>query len=420
MTKRNIFKGYLLVAVLLVSALGKTQESNDPLDNYLKVAMQHNPDLKSIFNQYMSILERMPQAKSLPDPTLMFNVFASPVETRVGAQNAGISISQAFPWFGKLKSQEEAVAFLAKSKFEAFEDAKNRLMFDVKSTYYDYYVLAAAIRILEENITLLESLREMANVRIESNQGSAVDFLRAEIEIDQLNTQLLYLMDSKLPLQAKFKELLNTEMLQDLRIPDSLNAQFLLASKQVLRDSVLAQNPQLRALDYKLNSVDSKIEVARKAGLPSFNVGVAYTNISPRTDLDVPNNGKDALILPQIGVKLPLYRSKYRAMVKEQELMKNSISFEKENRENELETLLEKSWRDYTDANRRVDLYKRLLGYAEQSLEILITEYTTAGADFEEVLRMEKQLLNFALELEKSLADQNTYVAFINYLTAKK
>ena len=100
--------------------------------------------------------------------------------------------------------------------------------------------------------------------------------------------------------------------------------------------------------------------------------------------------------------------------------MKNSISFEKENRENELETLLEKSWRDYTDANRRVDLYKRLLGYAEQSLEILITEYTTAGADFEEVLRMEMQLLNFALELEKSLADQNTYVAFINYLTAKK
>ena len=420
MKRRNIYKVYLLVAILLVSTLGKSQESKDPLDMYLKIAMQHNPDLKSIFNQYMAILERMPQAKSLPDPTLMFNVFASPVETRVGAQNAGISINQAFPWFGKLKSQEEAVAFLAKSKFEAFEDAKNRLMFDVKSTYYDYYVLAAAIRILEENITLLKSLREMANVRIESNQGSAVDFLRAEIEIDQLNTQLLYLMDSKLPLQAKFKELLNTEMLQDLRIPDSLNAQFLLASKQVLRDSVLAQNPQLRALDYKLNSVDSKIEVARKAGLPSFNVGVAYTNISPRTDLDVPNNGKDALILPQIGVKLPLYRSKYRAMVKEQELMKNSISFEKENRENELETLLEKSWRDYTDANRRVDLYKRLLGYAEQSLEILITEYTTAGADFEEVLRMEKQLLNFALELEKSLADQNTYVAFINYLTAKK
>lgn len=414
-----IISKILFLSVVLFSLTTKSQTMEDPLNGYLKTAAENNPDLKATFNQYLSVLERMPQVRALPDPNVMFNVFASPVETRVGAQRAGIAISQAFPWFGQLKDKEAAVSEIAKAKFETFEDAKNKLVFEVKTAYYELYILEAAIRITEGNITLLESFREMANIRLEANKGSAVDFLRAEIEIDKLNNQLLYLKDSRLPIHSKFKELLNTDSLNEITIPDTLKTTRFIQSKQLLLDSILAQNPQLRTFDHRIQSIDSEVDVAKKAGLPSFSLGIAYTNIEGRTDMDVPDNGKDALILPQVGIKIPLYRSKYKAMIKEKELLKGAVSFEKENRENELETLLEKSWRDYTDANRRIELNKRLLGYASQSLELLVTEYTTTGANFEEILRMEGQLLNFELELEKALADQNTFVAFINYLTGK-
>ena len=110
-----------------------TQEVNR-IDGYLQLAAENNPELKAIFNQYLATLERLPQAKALPDPSVMFNVFTSPVETRVGAQRAGISISQAFPWFGQLRSQENAVAQLAKARYQAFEEAKNKLFFDVRAT----------------------------------------------------------------------------------------------------------------------------------------------------------------------------------------------------------------------------------------------------------------------------------------------
>jgi len=33
---------------------------------------------------------------------------------------------------------------------------------------------------------------------------------------------------------------------------------------------------------------------------------------------------------------------------------------------------------------------------------------------------MDRQLLRYELELEKARADQNTFVAFINYLTGKQ
>ena len=65
-------------------------------------------------------------------------------------------------------------------------------------------------------------------------------------------------------------------------------------------------------------------------------------------------------------------------------------------------------------------LYHRLIAYATQSLDILVAQYTAAGVDFEEVLRMERQLLRYELELEKARADQNTYVAYINYITGKQ
>lgn len=411
----------LWLLIPIGETMAQTQQLEEPLQGYLKIAAENNPELKSIFNSYLAILERMPQARALPDPTVMFNIFASPVETRVGAQNAGISLSQAFPWFGQLKSQEQAVAMLAKARFESFEDAKNQLFFDVRSTYYDLYVLEAAISITDENVKLLESFRELANVRLESNTGSAVDLLRVEMDLDELNNQLLYLEDSRIPIQARFNELLNVEEPIRIDVPDTLKTLAFDEGKNVLLDSIITHNPTLKGFDYEMSALDAEVDVAQKMGLPSFNLGLSYINISPRTDVaDFSGNGKDALIFPQVGVRIPLYRGKYRAMVKEKELLKTSVENRKESRENKLETALEQTWRDYADAQRRVGLYNRLIAYATQSLDILVAQYTTAGADFEEVLRMERQLLRYELELEKARADQNTFVAYINYITGKQ
>tara|TARA_R110000744_G_scaffold192153_1_gene311296 strand:- start:141 stop:767 length:627 start_codon:yes stop_codon:yes gene_type:complete len=205
-----------------------------------------------------------------------------------------------------------------------------------------------------------------------------------------------------------------------IQVPDTLATIAFKEGKNTLLDSIIAQNPVLKGLDYEILSLEAEQDVARKMGLPSFSLGFAYTNISPRTDVNMPDNGKDALIFPQVGVRIPIYRNKYQSMLKEKELLSTSVSNRKENKVNQLETDLAKGWRDYSDAVRRVSLYKRLVRYADQSRDILIAQYTTAGSDFEEVLRMERQLLRYELELEKARADQNTFVAYINYLTGKQ
>ena len=135
--------------------------------------------------------------------------------------------------------------------------------------------------------------------------------------------------------------------------------------------------------------------------------------------MDLPENGKDILIFPQVGVRIPIYRKKYQAMINERQFLKTSISNQKINKTNQLELQLDKAWRDYLDAERRVSLYANLTGLANQVLNILVTQYSSGGSDFEELLRMERQLLRYQLELEKARADQNTAVSYIYYLTGK-
>ena len=52
-------------------------------------------------------------------------------------------------------------------------------------------------------------------------------------------------------------------------------------------------------------------------------------------------------------------------------------------------------------------------------LDILIVSYSTNAKDFEEVLRIERQLLKYELAYQKALTDKNAAVAFMDYLIGK-
>jgi len=78
------------------------------------------------------------------------------------------------------------------------------------------------------------------------------------------------------------------------------------------------------------------------------------------------------------------------------------------------------NYRDYVNAQRSIILYKRLLELAKNARELLLSSFSGAGSDFEEVLRMQKQELVYALRLEEARAMLNTSVAKITNLTGKE
>ncbi|PCH98370.1 MAG: hypothetical protein COB85_01700 [Bacteroidetes bacterium] len=413
---RVIFK--LLLAVLVTFTV--TAQAQTELQGYLKAAGENNLGLKSLFSDYNAALERVPQVGALPDPNLSFGYFILPVETRVGPQQAKFGINQMFPWFGTLNAQKDVAIQLAKVKYEAFEEAKSKLFFEVKSTYFNIYFIQKGISITRENLSILKTFQQLALIKIETGKSSVVDEMRVEMEINDLENQLNYLIDSKWVLEVKFNKLLNTSTANAVLIPDVLRTDSLLYPKDALIDSISRQNHLIKQLDFKIASWEYQQKVAKKRGMPQFSIGVDYTVVGKS---DNPNlegeNGRDALLLPEVGITIPLYRKKYKAMINESMLKMESVQFGRKEKQNQLTVLFENGYKDYSDAGRRISLYEKQTALADKSLGILLTSYSGNGENFEEVLRMERKVLKYTLELDRARADKNASVAFINYLLGK-
>ena len=169
--------------IILLLCLNYTVFAQEQLADYLRLAAAENPTLKASYASYMAALQRVDQSKSLPDPTLSFGYFISPVETRVGAQQFKLSVSQMFPWMGTLKTQESLAAAQAKVQFEAFLEAKNQLFLKVQNAWLQLYSLEKEIALSQKNLGILESYEPITKTKYESNLVSLADLVRVQISI---------------------------------------------------------------------------------------------------------------------------------------------------------------------------------------------------------------------------------------------
>ena len=400
----------------MFSLTGITQVTQETLDTYLNFAAENNPGLKSKFNDYMAAMEKVPQVGTLPDPQFAFGYFINPVETRLGPQKATFGLKQAFPWFGLLSAKEDIVTEMAKTKYEIFENSKSNLYFEVKTAYYNYYFMEKAIQITKENIEILRIFKNLSLVKIENGNASIVDELRVELELNDLENQLALFVDSKKVFLTKFNNLLNRDSYEAIEAPQELWQDEMPYENIILLDSIYSNNHEIKSIDHKLNAFMNQEVAAKKEGMPKFNIGINYVVVGENPNSSDPNNGKDALLFPSIGVTIPIYRKKYKGMIKEAQYLRNSEIAKKEDKRKTLNTVFENTYKDFSDSKRRIYLNKKQSDIAKKVLDVLITSYSTNSKDFEEVLRIERQLLRYKLAQQKAIIDKNAAVAFVNYL----
>jgi len=405
----------ILLTFILV-LLAHFAQAQDELNGYLKIAASNNPGLKAMFNDYMAAMERVPQVGALPDPNFAFGYFIQPVETRVGPQKATFNLAQSFPWFGLLSAREDVATEMAKAKYEDFENEKSNIFFEVKTAYYNYYFIEKAIQITKENIEILEVFKRLSLVKIEAGTATVVDELRVELELNDLENQLALFLDSKEVLQVKFNNFLNREVNSEIIVPEILWQDEIPLDQLNILSEIYTSNHQLKSIEHKLNAFLNQEIAAKKEGLPKFNIGLNYTIVGNNPMLTASDNGKDVFMFPSVGISIPIYRKKYKALIKEAQYMQEAEISRKEDKENVLSTIYENTYKDFNDGNRRINLNLNQSNIAKKVLNLLIVAYSTNSKDFEEVLRIERQLLKYELEYQKAITDKNAAVAFLNYL----
>jgi outer membrane protein TolC len=243
-----------------------------------------------------------------------------------------------------------------------------------------------------------------------------VDVLRVDLMLKESKTNLKILREKEKPLVAAFNRLLNRSETEIVEISDTLKAEIL--TDNIRKDSLIASNPKLKALDLKREANEGAELAARKQGLPKLGVGLDYVVVGERNDMVIPDNGKD-IIMPMVSVSIPIFRGKYNASVKEARLMQESYALQVQDLTNTLFSEYEMIWFEIQRQSQLSLLYAQQIQTSQQSLNLLFTSYGNSGVEFDEVLRMQQQLLKYQKLSATALTQYYIAVEKINSLTSK-
>jgi outer membrane protein TolC len=386
------------------------------LEDYLGFAQSNNPGLRASFERWKAAVERIPQVTALPEPKLMWMHFIDEIQTRTGPQENRYSISQVFPWFGKLGLQGEAAAARAEAMWWEVEAKRLEVAREVKLAYFEYAYLAQAIRIGEENLSLLHSLDPLVQRRVQTGAGQG-DLLRLQVEIGRAENDLAALRGFRPALSARLRALLNAPSEELLPWPAPVEDLPGSTPRGDLRTSLVENNPRLQALRRQIEAGELQIERARLEGRPDFTLGFDYFDTEgAATAVKPSDSGADPYGF-SIGITLPIWRSKYAAGAREAEALRSALEGDFVARRNELIAELELRGYELDDAARQVSLFRdTLIPRARQALALTQVAYVAGASSVLDLIDRQRELLSFEKSYWRSLSNHRQRLADLETL----
>ncbi len=384
----------------------------------LEYAVNNNAGLKAAHAKWREAVERIPEARGLPDPRLSYGYFVRSVETRVGPQRHKLGVAQTLPWFGKRRLRGEIAGSGAQALFEAAAAEKWKLFHRVRHTWHELAYLRRAIEITENNLRLLQDLEAVAQTKVQGGGGLS-GVAAAQLELGRLEDRKQTLLDLRRPLTARFNAALGRSVDSEAPWPGSDDVSAREVDEARLFEWLAEFNPELRGLEQETVSRRKRVELARKNKRPDLTLGVDYTQTDRRGLAGLGDDGKDPL-MAMISINVPLWRKKEEAAIRAAEARRGAVEAARADRERLLKADLTLALHRFRDAERKMDLYRDTLApLAEQSLSVAQQSWEAGRAEFLNVIDAERQLLEFRLLLARARADREQCLSEIEMLVGR-
>lgn len=383
------------------------------LETLIDEALLNNPEIQKIDLQYKRVSEKLNEVNTIPNTEFGMGYFISEPETRTGAQRFKISAKQMLPWFGTITSRENYVGALADAKYVEIVIVKRKLMTSVSQSYYKLYANKAKQEILSENINLLKTYETLALTSVEVGKTPVVDVLRLQIRQNELQQVKDVLQQDFLAEQTTFNKLLNREDDIEVTFDDDLllpNEDF-----EITKEN-LSLHPELLKFDKLFRTIEQSELLNQKESSPMIGFGLDYINVSERPDINFIDNGKD-IIMPMISLSIPIFNKKYKSITKQNELEQQEILYQKKEKRNTLETLLNKALKERMSARISYNTAIKNIKQANNAKQILIKNYETGAIDFIDVLDLQELELKFQINQIESIVKYYVQSTIINYLS---
>ena len=407
-----MFRWLLASALFIATVHAQSFSANgDPqLAALVQEALERHPALDESLARYRSALQRVPQATALPEP--MFEVGPGPrmAETRVGPQMLMMSISQEFPWFGKLAERGRVAAKEAAVQREMRETQRAEIVRQVKLAYFELAYADRAMRIIEEEQELLRHFDTLAQAQYSQGTGLQQAVLKLQAEITRTQNRLETLRLRRADAETSLNTLMDRP--PESPIPPVEPRVFIVESLDLdsLYGAARDERPEIKAAFLEIERNEKRIDAARKEHWPDFRLEAGYIAVGKRGDapgvlMPPPDNGKDIYNL-SVGVKLPIRKRKYDAAVMEatEDFLASREGYRRTL--NDVQAAIRSQAFRLETLKEQISLFeKALLPQTEQALRSTESAYATGSVGVLELLDSERTLLEIRLSLARFQTD---------------
>jgi len=408
---KNIHK-HIKKAFVLLGLLLSHHSISQPLDSLLQLVTENNPTLKALQLEFEAEELNIDQVSQLPNLEFGAGIPVLRPETRLGSQVVLLSATQMFPWFGTLKSKKNVVLSISKVKYEMIASTKLELFSRVKVSYYQLYFLKEKKYIILNYIEIYKTIESVALAKVESGQSTTADVLRIQLKLQEFYQELKMVDNEVLVRSAEINELAHLSMRNTVIPSDELNKVASIEyNLEEFKLKIEASHPLINQLNNKVEASKQRQISNTNINRPSFGLGVDYSFVQPRTDANPSGNGRD-IFIPKIKMSIPLYRKSYKAVNTQEELLQNAYAFKKEGLTLKMVRMIQEEKMNYDNAILEHELIEQQIETTQMVYEILLTEYSSTGKGFDELLQIQNQLLTYELLLSKAQA--KSYIAKSN------
>jgi len=400
---------------------GDAFHAADPqLGELIAALLASNPEAGSARAARQSGDARVPQQKSLPDPSVTYRYFAESPETRVGPQQQSLEISQRVPWFGKRASQARRARHEAAGLAWGARDLERELVAALKRSYFEAAYLQKALAVNSEESELLRRFERIALTRYSTGQGIQQSVIKVQTDISRLADRATALRQ-RLDIVTRGIARLIGEPDADLHLrPIPLALADLEYDATALERESRRDHPGVQAINERIRADEAWLRRRELDSRPDFRFGLSYVDVGDREDtagvLNPPeDNGQDTWAF-MVGINVPLFGKRTRAGVEEARQSVLAKERALESTRDRLQYAVQESVLRLESIDERARLYRDVIvPQAEEALASAEAAYTTNRQSLLDLLDAERVLFQARLTYTRLLADQWIALADLEY-----
>ena len=391
-----------MIAMLLSVALAAPPSLR--LADLLREAREKNPDLKAATARMRATQSAVAPAGALDDPTLMVQLWNTPVD--FSTVPVMVQLSQSFPLGGKRGARADAARAEAAMAGADLAQKQREVETQVASAYFDLFLADRTQQIDDELEAILNVVLRSSEARVSTGKAERVELLRTQGALIQVRSERETAIDHRRSAWARLAAVLDRDPTSppgSTTYPRVLTG---LPDPAGLTERALRERPELAGSRAAIAGAQAQERLARASRIPDLGLFVAemHTFRNPA--------GVSDFLFAGFQVNLPIFfGSKNEPRIAAAQAQLIAAQESEHALRNRVASEVAESHAHVLAEMRQIDLHHQLIPIALQAVESGRTSYAAGKADFTTVLEAARELRMHEMNLAMHLASYEQRLA---------